>query len=429
MKQISNTDDLLPILKSRQNMLITGSAGSGKSFFASQYQKTVPYTVLTATTGVAALTLGGETAHRFLGLGTTARPEEAGKILGRWDKIRKSQQPWDVAKWGLMKKLRTLIIDEASMLRRDQFELIDVVLAHVKDNSTPFGGVQMVLVGDMFQLPPVVSSSDTFLYPDLREPFCFQSALWSQAGFQSFNLTTNHRQGEGVFLSALEKIRAGQVTDDIAALLDGRVNATLNTTLQPVKLFAHKVDVSKENLECLKRLPGDKYLSDAEFEGKKYDTDILAKECPAECKLYFCKDAQVMMLTNDFDGRWANGTLGTVESCQPLKVRLSNGLVVEVGLSEWERNVPYLDKLTGDIKRQKVGAMKQYPIKLAWSSSIHKSQSTTLEYVEADLSKCFAAGMSYTALSRVKTLEGLRLTGWNRKAIFADERVKVFYGI
>jgi len=428
MKNISDTDEILPALKARQNVFITGSAGSGKTYFASNFHELVPYSVLTATTGVAALSLGGETVHRFLGLGVSARPEEAGKIIGRWEKIKKSKAPWDVAKCQMMKNLQTLIIDETSMLRRDQFELIDVVLSNIKDNPLAFGGVQICLIGDFAQLPPVVSNSDLYLYPDLKDPYCFQSNLWGQANFQSFNLTTNYRQGEGEFLNALEKIRIGQVTPEIEVMLNSRIGVNLNIPLEPVKLFSHKADVNKENLDCLRKLPGEKYVSEAEFEGKKYDTDILIKECPAESSLYFCVGAQIIMLSNDKSNRWVNGTLGIIRSCDPLRIKLSNNLTVGVDLHTWERCVPYLDKTSGEIKTQCVAKIKQYPFCLAWSTSIHKSQGLTLDYIEADLTKCFSPGQAYVALSRVKTLEGLKLNGWRKESVFADDRVKKFYG-
>ena len=417
----------------RQNLLISGSAGSGKTYVAKQLAQKIPYSVLTATTGVAALNLGGETIHRALGLGITARPEEAGRIMGKWERIKQSKKPWDVAKWNLMERLQTLVIDETSMLRRDQFELIDAVLSYVKNNPLPFGGIQVVCCGDFAQLPPVVTQSDLNRYPDLKDPFCFQSDLWSQALVASYNLTSNFRQGEGDFLSALEEIRFGRVTTATEDMLNSRVGVKLNTAMEPVKLYSHKVDVSRENLETLKKLPaaqkGEVYCSECEIEGKKYDTDILLKECPAEKSLYFAVGCQVIMLTNHPKGYWVNGTLGIIRSCSPLTVEMSNGHTVLVDLHEWERCVPNVDKITGAIRSQVIGKLRQYPFLLGWATSIHRSQGLTLDYVEADLTKVFAPGQAYVALSRVKTLSGLKLVGWNKKSIFADERVEKFYGV
>lgn len=429
MKNISDSDDLLPVLKSRQNMLITGSAGTGKTTIATSFSELLPYSILSATTGIAALNLGGETIHRFAGIGVDARMEYLGKIMGKWEKIKKSKSPWDVAKWQLMKSFQTLIIDEISMLRRDQFELIDAVLSYVKDIPVAFGGVQLVLVGDFFQLPPVVTSSDSFAYKDLKDPFCFQSDIWNHGNFESFNLTTNYRQGEGAFLSALEKIRVGEITPEIEDMLNSRVGIDLKVPMEPVKLFSHKIDVNKENIECLKKLPGEKYLSTAEMEGKEYDRKVLSAECPAETDLYFCKGAQVMMITNDPSGRWTNGTFGIIRSCDPLTIQLSNNLTIGISLHEWERQVPYLDKLSGEIKSQKVATLRQYPCRLAYSTTIHRSQGLTLDYVDVDLSNCFTHGQFYTALSRVKTLEGLKLRGWNKNSLKVDDRVKKFYGL
>ena len=192
-------DALFEKLKTGRNIFISGSAGSGKSYIAIKYAKSVHNIALTATTGVAALNIGGETIHRFLGLGIASRDFEAGRIIGKWNSIKKSTKPWDVAKWKIMQNLDAIIIDEVSMLRRDQFELIDIVLSSIMDNPVAFGGIQMILVGDFFQLPPVVTSYDLNKYSDLMSPYCFQSQLWDQAGFESFNLHTNYRQGEGKF--------------------------------------------------------------------------------------------------------------------------------------------------------------------------------------------------------------------------------------
>ncbi len=428
MKNTPDEIEILASLKSRQNTFITGSAGSGKTYLASKYAEAHPYIVKTATTGVAALNIGGETIHRFAGIGIFNRPQDAGRIMGRWDKIKKSSAPWDVARWNLIKSTNAIIIDEISMLRRDQFELIDITLSYVKDNSLPFGGVQIILAGDFLQLPPVVSGYDTLAFKDLSDPYCFQSDLWNQASLQSFNLTSNYRQEDGPFLDALEKIRVGNITKEVEDLLQSRVNINLNIPMEPVKLFSHKVDVGKENIDCLKKLPGEKYVSEAEFTGNKYDVEILKKECPAENRLYFGVGAQIMMLTNDQTGRWVNGTMGIIRSNSPLRVQLSNGLTVVLEQHTWERSVPYVD-VKGNIKTKVMASEKQYPFKLAYSVSIHKSQGLTLDYVDIDLEKCFASGQAYTALSRVKTLEGLKLRGWNKNAIKTDKRVLEFYGL
>lgn len=428
MKHTNNPDDVLNAIDSGYNVFLTGSAGSGKTYLASQFANNTKLNVaVTATTGVAALNLGGETIHRFLGLGIASRPFEAGKIIGKWASVKKSSKKWDVEKWKVMEELDAIIIDEVSMLRRDQFELIDIVLSSIKENNLPFGGVQMILVGDFLQLPPVVSETDRRKYSDLVEPYCFQSDMWKHGAFQSFNLTTNYRQGEGEFLNALEEIRIGSLTEDTVSLLDSRVQANLQIPVSPVKMLTHKVDVARENLECLKKLPGDKFCSEAEFEGKEYDVNVLRKECPADEKLYFCKGAQVMMLTNDTQDRWVNGSMGIIESVNPVKVKLVTGRTIEVPLHKWEKVVHVVKK--DKVEAKKVASMEQYPFKLAYATTIHKSQGLTLDYIDADLSRCFATGQAYVALSRGRTIEGITIRDWNPKNIKTDSKVLNFYGL
>lgn len=428
MKHVGDEQEILEALHCGHNVFITGSAGSGKTYLASNYARGANRIALTATTGVAAINVGGETIHRFLGLGIASRDWQVGKIIGKWNKIKNSTKPWDVTKWRTMENLETIVIDEVSMLRRDQFELIDIVLSAVKDNPLPFGGVQMVLVGDFFQLPPVVTNWELSKYPDLTEPFCFQSKLWEQAGFQSFNLQTNYRQADGEFLDALEEIRIGKLTDDVNDMMLTRLNTDLNIPMEPVKLFAHKDTTQRENIECLKKIASDKVLSTADFTGKEYDVKILEKECPAETKLYFCEGSQVMMLTNDGKNSWANGTMGIIKSVDPVRIKLSSGDIVNVAPHKWQRLAHKILK-NGSVQTEKVATMEQYPFKLAYATTIHKSQGLTLDYIDIDLTNCFAPGQAYVALSRAKTFEGLRLRGWNKNSIKADPRVKKFYGV
>lgn len=427
MQHTSNPQDVLDAIDAGHNVFLTGSAGSGKTYLASKFASQASNVAMTATTGVAALNLGGETVHRFLGLGVAARPFEAGKIIAKWDMIKHSSRSWDVEKWKLMQKVDTIVVDEVSMLRRDQFELMDIVLSSIRENNLPFGGVQMILVGDFLQLPPVVTDYDLQKYKDLRQPYCFQSDVWGHAGFKAFNLTTNYRQGEGEFLNALERIRVGDVSDSTKAMLNSRLNAILNTNISPVRIFTHKVDVDKENFERLKLLPGDKLLSEAEYTGKDYDIEILKKECPADDRLYFCAGAQIMMLTNDTAGRWVNGSMGIIESTQPVKIRLATGQLVEVAPNIWERVAHIVKKDV--VETKKVATMTQYPFKLAYATTIHKSQGLTLDYIDLDLAKCFATGQAYVALSRGRTLNGITIRSWEPKNIKADAPVLKFYGL
>jgi len=416
------------ILDSSVNVFLTGSAGSGKTYLVKEYVHFSKENIaLTATTGIAALTMGGETIHRFLKLGIATRPEMAEKIINKWAKIKNSSKPWDVHTWRLMKNLDAIVIDEVSMLRRDQFELIDVVLSSIYDNPRPFGGMRMILVGDFFQLPPVVSSYDLTRFRDLREPYCFQSYLWKQGGLQSINLTTNYRQSEEHFLTALNKIRIGEIDKETDDLIYSCADKDFGDT-NPIKFFPLKVDVARENLECLNTLGEEIYVSEAEYHGKDYDTEILKKECLAEHLLYYCRGAQIIMLTNDFEGRWVNGSLGIIEEVEPITIKLHNGRTVKPATNTWSRT-EYKIGLGKRLITKVVAEMYQMPFRLGWSSSIHRSQGLTLKYIDLDLRKCFTYGQVYVALSRVKSLAGLKVCGWDSKIAKVSPEVKKFYGV
>lgn len=424
-------EQALEVLESGMNVFLTGKAGAGKTHVIKRFvQQTKKNVAITATTGIAALNIGGDTVHRFLGLGIATRPEDAGKIISSWEKKKKSSRSWDKEAWALLQNLDTLIIDEVSMLRRDQFDLIDAVLSNVLDNTAPFGGIQIILVGDFFQLPPVVTTYDKRRYPDLSAPYCFQSGLWRHGKFASICLNTNYRQSDGEFLDALDDVRQGECSEETNALMTGRVNKKFESDIKPIKLFSHKADVAEENLNCLKALGEDVLLSEAEYEGKEYDIKVLEKECPAEDRLLFCEGAQVMMLTNDPEGRWVNGSMGIVTSIDPIAIKLDNGIINPPTFT-WERKVNKTRKIKGKnvVEQRVVAKMTQYPFKLAYATTIHKSQGLTLDYVDLDISKCFAPGQAYVALSRVRSIEGLILRGWNKNVIKADNAVKSFYRI
>lgn len=421
-------EDAVKALKLGENIFLTGKAGAGKTHLAKEFAKSSKHNVaLCATTGIAALNLGGETIHRFLGIGITTRPEQADQIIKKWARIKRSSKPWDKAKWKIMESIDAIVIDEASMLRRDQFELIEAVLSGVRDNGLPFGGVQIILVGDFFQLPPVVTEYDKKKFKDLKDPYCFQSVLWNFGSFNSINLTTNYRQSDLDFLRILNDIRIGKITDEIEEAMQSRLNQKFDGEIKPIKLFPFKADVATENIECLKKIKSPKYLSEAEYTGKDINVETLKKDCPAEDKLYFCKGAQIIMLTNEPNGKWVNGSMGIITDTDPVMVKLTDGRIVKPEMFKWEK---VIHKMVGNKWTQEVVAtMTQYPFKLAYATTIHKSQGLTLDYVDLDLTSCFAAGQAYVALSRVRNIEGLSLRGWSKSVIKTDPRVLKFYKI
>jgi ATP-dependent exoDNAse (exonuclease V) alpha subunit len=326
----------------------------------------------------------------------------------------------------VIQHIDAIVIDEVSMLRRDQLELIDKVLRGVRDRDEPFGGVQMVCVGDFFQLPPVVTPMDASTFPDLVRPFCFQSGVWE--GFTDIELTKNWRQSDNHFKHILESIRYGNITPEVRDALDAARSNKPQLNVEPMRLFPYRRDVNAENQTRLAALPGQYRESVAEFDGSPGWGEALKRESPADEILLLKEGAQVMMLVNDqVNGQYVNGSMGVVSSIEPgtVTVALANGNVAVVNKHCWEKVEQVLD---GDeLVTKHLAGLYQYPLKLAWASTIHKCQGLTLDAIETDLTGCFTHGQAYVALSRVKSLDGLVLRGWSDETIRASSDVARFY--
>lgn len=422
----------LDLLDEGRNVFLTGGAGSGKTWVVKQWMaRTDRQVVLTATTGVAALLLGGITVHRFSGIGIEARPEHAGLVMDRWEERRYGR--WGKQSWDLVRYTDTLVIDEVSMLRSDQLQLINLVLKKIRGSEEPFGGIQVILTGDFFQLPPVVTGFDARRYPDLAKPFAFQSPAWAEGAFEKVELKVNHRQGAGPWLDILDRLRRG----DAAGIdLSEAVGRKFPGDVQPVRLFPLRNDVDSENRAALDALPGEPLVSEATYFGHPSWQEALKKEAPIDDPLILKPGAQAMLIVNDpgeltemgrVSGRWANGSMCVVRGIgdTTVTVELANGEPVCLGEHTWEK-VDY--EMVGDRVGKKIlASVAQYPLRLAWASTIHKSQGMTLDRAEIDVSGCFAPGQAYVALSRVKTLEGLSLRGWRPGAVTVAPEVKAFY--
>jgi len=425
MHHTDNPDLIIKDLEAGKNLFITGKAGAGKSYLIQKFlSKTNRNCVVCATTGIAALAINGETIHRFLKLGIYSRIDDGPEIISKWeDEKERNPDQWDV-----LDKMECLIIDEVSMLRRDQLELIDDVLRNLFLSHLPFGGKQIVLVGDMLQLPPVVKQDELSIFPDMKYPYVFQSVVWRDAKFECYNLTTSYRQSDKEFLDALNEIRIGKVSRETDKLMKSRVKAPLKTKCDPVKIFNINRKVDAYNKERLRLLNSPKHKFLAIFTGSEHDINCLKKDCIAEEELIICNGAQIMMLQNDPDDRWVNGSIGVVSEIHNSCIRVSiDSMEYSVEQHTWERRKPLVNN-KGKIEWIIVATMTQYPLKLAYIFSTHKSQGSTIEYASIDLSRTFAPGQAYTALSRCKTLSGLSLEKWNKKAVFADKEVLRFYG-
>lgn len=404
-----NQEKTLKYLQAGRNVFLTGPAGSGKTYVLTKFidwlreqGKTV---AITASTGIAATHLGGTTIHSWAGIGIK-------DFLNDYDLDALTQKQY------LHKRFRTtdvLIIDEVSMLHSFRLDMIDTVLRTILQVPLPFGGIQVVLAGDFFQLPPINrDSTDTH--------FAFEARVWPQMNIATCYLETVYRQSDDdPLLQVLQEIRQGKVSEESAALLQERINVQPPDHVTPTRLYTHNIDVDALNKKELAQLSTPIEIFEMTSSGKKADVDTLKKYCLAPERLELKVGAQVMFVKNNFSQGYVNGTLGTVidfDAGQPV-VQTAKGREVTVDRDSW------MMEQNGVLKAE----IRQFPLRLAWAITVHKSQGMTLDVVDVDLSKAFAAGMGYVALSRVKTLNGLHIRGINRQALAVDPTVQQFDAI
>lgn len=401
MKINSEIEQALQLVERGHNVFVTGRAGTGKStLLAHLWASSDVNTAVVAPTGVAALNVGGHTIHRFFGFPANITPEQ---IISGETRPRRNLD--------VISTLQRLIVDEVSMVRADLLDCVDATLRRWGPSpGTPFGGVQMVLVGDPFQLPPVVTDHEAGHFAGrYQTPYFFSSDALMNMDFEVVELTEVFRQTDGVFVDLLNAIRDGSVTNAELATLNSRVDPDFNppgeepyVTLTTTRALADKVNNAQ-----LEALPGEEFVSDAAVTG---DFPAL----PTKTELRFKVGAQVMLLTNDPADRWVNGSLGIVQSVGwPERATVSvlvidTGEIVEVEPFQWTVSQPRLSD--GRLTYAEVGTFKQLPFDLAWAATIHKSQGRTFDRLIIDLGRgTFAKGQLYVALSRSRSLEGLVL--------------------
>ena len=405
-----------------RNLFITGKAGTGKSTLLEYYRaNAAERPVILAPTGVAALQVGGETVHRFFGFGIDVTPEKVRKSR------RKPRRP------EIYKKLRTLIIDEASMLRADLLDCVDMFLRkHGPKRGAPFGGVQMVFVGDLYQLPPVVTNSEREIFRSVyATPYFFSASALADGDLEIVELEKVYRQSDAAFVTLLNSVRNDSVDDADVAHLNARVNPAFEPPDDVffISLTTTNRNADRLNASKLASLPGTRSVSIAEISG-----DFGREQYPTSTELAFKAGAQVMMLNNDSMGRWVNGSLGVIESVavwdegrHGVTIRLRDWhAAVEVEPHTWE--VIRFVLQAGELSSEPVGRFTQLPFRLAWAVTIHKSQGKTFDNVVIDLERgAFAAGQTYVALSRCTSFEGIVLRRpVKRSSIRADWRIQKF---
>ena len=405
------------------NLFITGKAGTGKSTLLDHFRAHAERKpVVLAPTGVAALNVGGQTIHRFFRFGIDVTPL----------KLRASRKRPRNA--NLYRNLRTIIIDEVSMARADLLDCVDIFLRkHGPSRRQPFGGVQMIFVGDLYQLPPVVTGEEREIFRTLYDtPYFFSAEALRSANLEIIELEKVYRQKDSRFVEILNHVRNDTVDEaDIAAL-----NARLDPSYTPdtgefcVTLTTTNRNADAINDRKLESLPGKTLLSVAEIEG-----DFGCEYHPTAVELAIKPGAQIMLLNNDAEHRWVNGSIGTIKSIQrpdsgqpTVIARLNDGdSLVEVEPHVWELIRFTLEN--GQIATERIGRFRQLPLRLAWAVTIHKSQGKTFDSIVVDLERgAFAAGQTYVALSRCTSLDGIVLKRpITDKSIRADWRVCKFF--
>jgi len=434
--------EALTILKTGANVFITGPAGSGKTYVVNEYiaylrEHHVPVGI-TASTGIAATHLGGMTIHAWSGIGVknSLSEDDLDAI------VKKSQMRRRI------EEAAVLVIDEVSMLHHFRLDLVDDVLRYVRGRMSgkqylaelPFGGLQVVLCGDFFQLPPVSR------YGEPEPKFVYHSRAWrgSNEGEGQFTvcyLSENYRQVDDISLSILNEIRSGEVSDEAREHLrsryrerggDSRADDTSknsdssNSTASLTRLFTHNISVDTVNDAELSKIPGPECTYEMISRGRKPLVETLKKNCLAPERLRLRKGARVMCVKNNFEDGYVNGTLGTVVSCGPgvdpvvqTVGRPGQRVAGKNGVGQEGQKTITIERASWTIEDdgKVLAEIQQYPLRLAWAITVHKSQGMSLDAAEVDLSQSFEPGMGYVALSRVRTLAGLTILGMNEMAL------------
>ncbi len=398
--------EALAILKTGANVFLTGAAGSGKTYILNEYIRFLKSRDIgigiTASTGIAATHMGGLTIHSWAGIGIARGASDVEvRMMATNKRVLKR-----------FARANVLIIDEISMLDADRFDLVDRVARFAKSSFEPFGGMQVVLSGDFFQLPPIAKVGE----PVPR--FSYHSAVWKNMKVKVCYLHEQYRQGDKEFLALLNAIRGGVVDGGIVSRLQAQ-HAVVPAEKRITKLYSHNVNVDAENNRELARLSGPERHYRMETRGIPAIVEALKKGCLAPELLTLKKGAAVMFVKNNFEKKYVNGTLGRIIGFDPYgspMVRTFDQRELLAAPATW--SIEENGKIVAEIT--------QVPLRLAWAITIHKSQGMTLDAAEIDLSDAFEKGMGYVALSRVRSLAGINLLGFNTVALQVSPEIILF---
>ncbi len=394
-------DRALDILKSGANVFLTGEPGSGKTYVINKYVAWLEAAGLsvavTASTGIAATHIGGMTIHSWSGVGIKdfLSPYDLDQIAGRERIVKRA------------KAAQVLVIDEISMLDGKVLDMVDQVLRTVRQSKEAFGGLQIVCIGDFFQLPPITRQGDVMHY-------AFECNAWLNMKPLICYITEQYRQEDEMLLSLLGSIRRNEIEEEHYTLLEEQKEIAYEN-IEPTRLYTHNADVDSVNNQELAKLPGPAKRYTMVGTGRKQLIEGMVKNCLSPEALILKEDAVVMCTKNNFEGGYVNGTLARV-------VRFDEGFPV---IETLEGKEIVIKSTTWELTEEKkvLASIEQLPLRLAWAITVHKSQGMSLDAAEIDLSKAFVYGQGYVALSRVRSLDGLKILGMNPNALQVDPKI------
>ena len=399
----------LGVMQSGKSIFLTGQAGSGKTYILNKYidylraREIEP--VITASTGIAATHIGGVTIHSWAATGIKSQLTDYDIEL-----LQEKQYLWK-----RFESAKVLIIDEISMISPDHLDSIDRILRAFRFNAEPFGGLQVIFSGDFFQLPPVQKRGSVV---DPEKRYAWHADVWDKLDLTICYLEEQHRQsGTSRLNSILNEIREGAVSEDSMNLLRGRYRKEPDFEVPATKLYTHNIDVDSINEQELRELEAHPHFFDMTSKGNKKLIETLKKGTLAQDRISIKEEARVLFVKNNYEKGYMNGSVGVVtgfsEAGWP-EVELVNGSVIEASPETWS-----LDE-GGKV----LASVSQVPLRLAWAITVHKSQGMSLDTAEVDLSKSFESGQGYVALSRLRSLAGLKLMGLNQTALSIDPVIR-----